>query len=389
MTDIIFSKQDIRRYMIHHFGLDRLDAYGEGKSGVLTYIKQVASLQQDPINIIGTNIDIILASRFSDYSPQVLTELLYQDELLIEGFDKEACLFSRDEWGQFAFARDQRVAANLRTLSYRDQDKALDYLEEVTNLLQNSSEPVSPQDLNLGRLADSSWGSSNLGNTVLYHLWCQGVAVIAERKERRKLYKHYKQAKGLANLLTFDSETDFLDWFVYRRLSGLGVYWLKSGSGWLGQSMKERKANIERFLEQGKVVKIQVTYMKEALYLTQDNYQRLLVVKNQPIKADQVRFIAPFDNFIWDRKFVQAIFDFEYVWEVYKPEKLRQYGYYVLPILLGDNFIGRFEPDRTKTRQDTLKIKKIWFESNIYETPEMTDMILTEVERYNQLLLRK
>ena len=389
MTDIIFSKHDIRRYMIHHFGLDRLDAYGEGKSGVLTYIKQVASLQQDPINIIGTNIDIILASRFSDYSPQVLTELLYQDELLIEGFDKEACLFSRDEWGQFAFARDQRVAANLRTLSYRDQDKALDYLEEVTNLLQNSPEPVSPQDLNLGRLADSSWGSSNLGNTVLYHLWCQGVAVIAERKERRKLYKHYMKAKGLANLPTFDSEADFLDWFVYRRLSGLGVYWLKSGSGWLGQSMKERKANIERFLEQGKVVKIQVTYMKEALYLTQDNYQRLLVVKNQPIKADQVRFIAPFDNFIWDRKFVQAIFDFEYVWEVYKPEKLRQYGYYVLPILLGDNFIGRFEPDRTKTRQDTLKIKKIWFESNIYETPEMTDMILTEVERYNQLLLRK
>ena len=153
--------------------------------------------------------------------------------------------------------------------------------------------------------------------------------------------------------------------------------------------MKERKAIIERFLEQGKVVKIQVTDMKEALYLTQDNYQRLLVVKNQPIKADQVRFIAPLDNFIWDRKFVQAIFDFEYVWEVYKPEKLRQYGYYVLPILLGDNFIGRFEPDRTKTRQDTLKIKKIWFESNIYETPEMTDMILTEVERYNQLLLRK
>jgi uncharacterized protein YcaQ len=389
MTDIIFSKQDIRQYMIHHFGLDRLDAYGEGKSGVLTYIKQVASLQQDPINIIGTNIDIILASRFSDYSPQVLTELLYQDELLIEGFDKEACLFSRDEWGQFAFARDQRVAANLRTLSYRDQEKALDYLEEVTNLLQNSSEPVSPQDLNLGRLADSSWGSSNLGNTVLYHLWCQGVAVIAERKERRKLYKHYMKAKGLANLPTFDSEADFLDWFVYRRLSGLGVYWLKSGSGWLGQSMKERKAIIERFLEQGKVVKIQVTDMKEALYLTQDNYQRLLVVKNQPIKADQVRFIAPLDNFIWDRKFVQAIFDFEYVWEVYKPEKLRQYGYYVLPILLGDNFIGRFEPDRTKTRQDTLKIKKIWFESNIYETPEMTDMILTEVERYNQLLLRK
>ena len=129
--------------------------------------------------------------------------------------------------------------------------------------------------------------------------------------------------------------------------------------------------------------------MKDALYLTQENYQQLLAVKNQPLKADEVRFIAPLDNVIWDRKFVQAIFDFEYVWEVYKPEKLRQYGYYVLPILLGDTFIGRFEPDRDKTRQDTLQIKEIWFELEAYQTPEIEAMIRAEVNRYNRLLPRK
>lgn len=93
MPETTFSKQDIRRYLIHHFGLEGLDAYGEGKSGILSYIKQVTSLQQDPLNIVGTNIDIILASRFSNYAPGMLNELLYQDEVLIEGFDKEACLF--------------------------------------------------------------------------------------------------------------------------------------------------------------------------------------------------------------------------------------------------------------------------------------------------------
>lgn len=61
-----------------------------------------------------------------------------------------------------------------------------------------------------------------------------------------------------------------------------------------------------------------------------------------PINTERVRFIAPLDNIIWDRKFVKEIFDFEYIWEVYKPEKLRQYGYYVLPILLGDKLIARF-----------------------------------------------
>lgn len=86
---------------------------------------------------------------------------------------------------------------------------------------------------------------------------------------------------------------------------------------------------------------------------------------------------------------MKEIFDFEYIWEVYKPEKLRQYGYYVLPILLGDKFIARFEPDRDKTRQDTLQISKIWFESEGDKTPEIEDMIATEVQRYNSLLPRK
>ncbi|GAB2021838.1 hypothetical protein RyT2_09120 [Pseudolactococcus yaeyamensis] len=188
---------------------------------------------------------------------------------------------------------------------------------------------------------------------------------------------------------TFELETDFLDWYVYRRLSGLGVYWLKSGAGWLGRYMKERKAVIARFIAQEKVIKIQVMDMKEPLYLTQDNYQQLLAVKNLSIKANQIRFIAPLDNFIWDRKFVKAIFDFEYVWEVYKPENLRQYGYYVIPILLGDRLIGRFEPDRSKTRKVTLQINKIWFESETYQTPEIEKMIATEIDRYNRMLSRK
>jgi uncharacterized protein YcaQ len=389
MPETIFSKQDIRRYLIHHFGLDELDAYGDGKSGILSYIRKVTSLQQDPLNIVGTNIDIILASRFSDYSPDILADLLYQDEVLIEGFDKEACLFSRDEWGKFAFAREQQAAGNLKTLSYRDQETALLYLDEVTEILQQSPVPISSQDLNFGKLTESSWGSSNLGNVVLYHLWCQGKAIIAERKERRKLYMHFEKAKGLENLPTFKLEIDFIDWFIYRRLSGLGVYWLRSGAGWLSRYTKERKAVISRFVEQGKVVKITVTDMKEALYLTIDNYQRLLAVKDMPINTERVRFIAPLDNIIWDRKFVKEIFDFEYIWEVYKPEKLRQYGYYVLPILLGDKLIARFEPDRDKTRQDTLQIKKIWFESEDYQTPEIAAMIAAEVQRYNCLLPRK
>ena len=49
------------------------------------------------------------------------------------------------------------------------------------------------------------------------------------------------------------------------------------------------------------------------------------------------------DNLIWDRKLLKLLFEFEYIWEVYKPKDTREYGYYVLPVLYGNQFIARVE----------------------------------------------
>jgi hypothetical protein len=67
---------------------------------------------------------------------------------------------------------------------------------------------------------------------------------------------------------------------------------------------------------------------------------------------------------MWDRKLLRWIFDFDYVWEVYKPAAERTYGYYVLPVLYGDRFVARFDPafDK-KTRQ--LTITNWWWEEGV------------------------
>src|SRR4030095_11781054 len=46
--------------------------------------------------------------------------------------------------------------------------------------------------------------------------------------------------------------------------------------------------------------------------------------------------LCPFDNLVWDRAFLQRIFGFDHVIEVYKPAPQRVFGYYVLPFLYGD-----------------------------------------------------
>lgn len=93
-------------------------------------------------------------------------------------------------------------------------------------------------------------------------------------------------------------------------------------------------------------------------------------------------FLAPLDNLLWDRKLIKRLFNFEYVWEVYKPVSKRKYGYYILPILYGDRFIGRFEPTFDK-KTKTLLIKNWWWEEDVNISTEILEAM--EVSLYEFL----
>ena len=74
-----------------------------------------------------------------------------------------------------------------------------------------------------------------------------------------------------------------------------------------------------------------------------------------------VAFIAPFDSLLWDTALLASLFDFEYVWEGFFQPAKRRWGYYVLPIVFGDRFVGRIEPriDRDRARVEVLDV---WWE---------------------------
>ena len=91
-------------------------------------------------------------------------------------------------------------------------------------------------------------------------------------------------------------------------------------------------------------------------------------------QANKAAFIAPLDNLLWDRKNIQRLFDFSYMWEVYKPEKQREYGYYVLPVLYVDRFIGRFDPAFDK-KTGRLTIKDWWWEEGVEVDQDMANAL--------------
>ena len=78
-----------------------------------------------------------------------------------------------------------------------------------------------------------------------------------------------------------------------------------------------------------------------------------------PARAQQEP--APLDPLLWDRELVRTLFDFEYVWEVYKPASQRRWGWYVCPLLQRDRLIGRVE---ARVDGKALVVSKLWLESD-------------------------
>ena len=74
-----------------------------------------------------------------------------------------------------------------------------------------------------------------------------------------------------------------------------------------------------------------------------------------------VHILSPFDPLVIRRRWLEALFDFEYRLECYVPAAKRRYGYFCLPILWGDRFVGRLDPKADRKRK-TFIVRKLMFE---------------------------
>jgi uncharacterized protein len=91
--------------------------------------------------------------------------------------------------------------------------------------------------------------------------------------------------------------------------------------------------------------------------------------------GDRVTLLSPFDRLIHDRNRAEALFGFRYRLEMYVPKAKREYGYYVLPILVGDQVVGRVEP-RFDRKSRTLEVLGAWGET------DRLDEALTELAAF-------
>ena len=357
------TNRQARQFLLTHHGL--MSGYTlKGKSGVLEYIRRVGCIQFDPLNIAGNNPELVLQARVKDFKPRMLQELLYEDRKLLDGWDKNMSIYCVQDWPYF-----QRYRGYAVRRFGGDDRPATQIMPQVRAAIEEQG-PLSSIDLDFDHSVDWSWAPTRIARAALESMYSWGELVVHHRVHTRKVYdfaNRHLPAELLDAIDPNQGEEAYHDWYIYRRVGAVGLLWNRGSDAWLGMlDMKspQRQAAFKRLSATGKLLEVEVEGIDAPLYIRYEDSKLLESLLGVQSPRKRAVILAALDNLLWDRRFIRTLFGFDYVWEVYKPVAERRFGYYVLPVLYGDRFIGRFEPGRDK-ESGALVIKNWWWEAGV------------------------
>lgn len=370
----IITKQQATRFILIKQGL--IGPYRfTGKGGAYDYVRQAGCIQFDPVDVCGKNAELTLQSRVKGFKKSMLRELLYEDRKLIDYVDKELSIWPVEDWPYFAPFRE-------RSRRMSDTFEGLQELKESAISYIKENGPVCSDTLPIeGEIfwhSSMHWSGnwhkkSPAARSVLEQLYTDGELIIHHKNGSRKYYdiaEKYLPANILNSENPCKDEFEFASWRVLRRIGAVGLLWDKNSTAYLGIDLKAelRKKVLHDLLADEKVRSVMVEGIKVPFYYrTEDEVFMQEALDESTKLTPRMSFIAPLDPLLWDKALILALWDFRYSWEIYTPAIKRKYGYYTLPILYGDRFVGRIEaiPDR---REGVLQVKGLWWEPGVRQT---------------------
>jgi uncharacterized protein YcaQ len=355
------AAETARRFLVQRQLLAPARALEGGPEAVLEVFRRLGSIQFDPLAVAGRSHDVVLHARVAGYDP-AWCDLLYERREVFEAYNKGLSLVPTDDFPLFRVMvspSSARVLAENREVAER-------VLERIRAEGALSALDFERQS---GPTVDWFGAPTNVVRAVLEAYAATGVLGLARRDGNRR---YYDLLERLLPRDVLERDVPLVEKLRHKLLSRFRAHGLLGVGGggdifnglgpakprpdWPGHP--GRTALREELVAEGELVPVEVEGVRGKRFVLRDEVELLAAPPEPP---PSVAFLPPFDPLIWDRGLLASLFEFDYTWELFFPEAKRRFGWYVLPLLFRDRFVGRIEPRIDRDRR-IVQILGLWWE---------------------------
>jgi uncharacterized protein len=364
----MISLAALRRHVVAHQGFaGRLRLAGDDE--VESAIRRLSCVQLDSISTVERSHRIVLAARVGVYPRGTVSRLLGQGRVF-EYWAHEASLLPVEDFPLFRWRMRGRGHWGSHERALRDHPEVAEHvLEEI-----RARGPLGSRHF-AGEGGGGMWNWKP-AKRVLDSLWDAGDLAIAGRQGFQRLYDLTERVIPRTVLgVPEPSDGDALRALVLRAVRARGAL-TESGIAEhyrLPGRTAAVRPHVDALVAEGALRRLAVD----------DGGPPVLVPDGQPLGETVSRgatLLSPFDNLLWDRPFVDRLFGFRHVMEIYKPPAQRIYGYYVLPLLRGDRIVGRADL-KSDRKAGALRLLAFHREPGVRDTKALERDLTRALER--------
>lgn len=333
---------------------------------MLDIIRDITCLQLDPIRKVERPPQMILWSRMGRYDVAELEKLRWETRQLFEYWAHAASLVLTEDYPIHAANMRHVSRSTTRLMKWIEAHDLVDLRQHIlTSLRENGA--MGTADFESQQQTNetfSGWTNGRAINRLMDRMWTMGEVLPVERSGNQRkwgLAEDFLPGWTPRDQL---SEREASERALVRAVKSLGVakgrkdinYCFTRGRYWQVNQI------LKAFIAAGTLIPVKIGAWPGDWVMHVDDLPLLERIERGEWDG-KTTLLSPFDPLICGRDRTEIMWDFFYRIEIYVPKDKREYGYYVLPILHGDDLIGRMDMEMDR-KTDTLHVLSTYAEAN-------------------------
>ncbi|KAA3641299.1 MAG: winged helix-turn-helix domain-containing protein [Proteobacteria bacterium] len=363
----------LRRSALAAQGLLQVQPFGSGEVGARQAINHIGYVQIDTISVVERAHHHVLQTRVPNFKPDMLDQLLLAGDVF-EYWSHAAAFLPMADF-RFSLPYKQAIKSG-QTHWYKSPDKKL--MAELLDRIRIDG-PLRSRDLDTKRTTAKGWWDWKPAKKALEQLYMEGELMVSGREGFQKIYDLTERVLPSDVNTSMPTMEEFAAHILDQQLRCHGLVSLKGLTYQRRNTELNKAVNalIKERLAQGRLQQVQID-SGEVFYITAGVLEARL-----PRVSNRLVILSPFDNSVIQRDRLKNLFGFDYKIECYVTAAKRQYGYFCLPLLFRDEFIGRMDCKAHRKTQH-LEIKYLHFEKHNFDVDLVTSAFADAIEQFRQ-----